>query len=281
MTKIVLVVQCHDRPGIVHATTGAILALGGNILESHQYRDELSDDFVLRVTFETSEASKVQAGEKLREDLAEFEPVLRLRTQDEPYRVLLMVSKTDHCLIDLLYRHQIGELAVEIPLIISNHRDLEPVAQAYNIPFACIPVTPEGKGVAEAEILRLIDENSIDLVVLARYMQILSDEMCNELPGRIINIHHSFLPGFKGAKPYQQAYQRGVKLIGASAHYATGDLDEGPIIEQDVVRVTHVHDAAELQALGRDVERRVLAKAVRLHIEDRLVVVNDRTIVFE
>ena len=280
MTKIVLVVQCRDRPGIVHATTGAILALDGNILESHQHRDELSDDFVLRVTFETS-ATKVQAEEKLRAELAEFEPVFRLRTQDEPYRVLLIVSKIDHCLIDLLYRHQIGELAVEIPLIISNHRDLEPVAQSYKIPFAYIPVTLESKAHAEAQTLKLIEENSIDLVVLARYMQILSDEMCDALPGRIINIHHSFLPGFKGAKPYQQAYQRGVKLIGASAHYATGDLDEGPIIEQDVARVTHVHDAAELQALGRDIERRVLAKAVRLHIEDRLVVVNDRTIVFE
>lgn len=281
MSRFVLVVQCVDRPGIVHATTGAILNLQGNILESHQYRDELSGVFVLRVTFETKVGSKDEVNSAIAQALSGYEPSLRLRDETERYRVLLMVSKIDHCLIDLLYRHQIGELNVEIPLVVSNHPDLETLVTSYGISFKHVPVSKESKPNAEAELLRLINEHDIDLVVLARYMQVLSDDLCQKMRGRVINIHHSFLPGFKGAKPYLQAYERGVKLIGASAHYVTGDLDEGPIIEQDVVRVGHSHSAQDLQALGRDVERRVLAKAVKMHIEDRLVVVNNRTIAFE
>ena len=194
--------------------------------------------------------------------------------------MLLMVSKFDHCLVDLLYRWGLGELPVDIPLIVSNHPDLAPVAKRYGIPFVHVPVTRDTKPEAEAELLRLVAEHQVDFVVLARYMQVLSDDLCGKLSGRIINIHHSFLPGFKGAKPYHQAHERGVKLIGATAHLVTADLDEGPIIEQDVVRVGHRHTAPELVAIGRDVERIVLARAVRLHAEDRVVLTGSRTVVF-
>jgi formyltetrahydrofolate deformylase len=191
-----------------------------------------------------------------------------------------MVSKYDHCLLDLLHRQRNGELAIEIPLIVSNHPDCAELADRYGVPYAHIPVTEENKVDAEAQLLALIDEQAIDFLVLARYMQILSPETCRALQGRAINIHHSFLPGFKGSRPYHQAHHRGVKLIGATAHYVTVDLDEGPIIEQDVARVTHAHSAEDLVSIGRDVERMVLARAVRYHAEERVILIGSKTVVF-
>jgi formyltetrahydrofolate deformylase len=191
-----------------------------------------------------------------------------------------MVSRFDHCLVDLLYRWEIGELPVDIPLVVSNHEDLRGIVEARGIPFIHLPVTRDTKPAAEARLFALVEEYDVDLVVLARYMQVLSDDACRRLSGRVINIHHSFLPGFKGAKPYHQAYERGVKLIGATAHFVTADLDEGPIIEQDVARVSHAQDAETLVALGRDVERVVLARAVRLYAEDRVMLTGARTVVF-
>jgi formyltetrahydrofolate deformylase len=205
---------------------------------------------------------------------------ITLRPEAQRRRVLLMVSKADHCLLDLLYRWESGELPVDIPVIVSNHTDLQPIAERHGIPFVHIPVTKETKPEAEARLLALVEEHDVDFVVLARYMQVLSDGLCRELSGRIINIHHSFLPGFKGAKPYHQAHARGVKLIGATAHYVTADLDEGPIIEQDVTRVDHAWTADQLVAHGRDVERLVLSRAVARHAEDRVLMVGVRTIVF-
>jgi formyltetrahydrofolate deformylase len=212
--------------------------------------------------------------------LAPFEPVLTLRPESLRRRMLVMVSKFDHCLVDLLYRHETGELPVDIPLVVSNHPDLRPLVEHHGIPFLHLPVTRETKPDAEARLLELVDEHDVDFVVLARYMQVLSDDLCRALEGRVINIHHSFLPGFKGAKPYHQAYARGVKLIGATAHYVTADLDEGPIIEQEVTRVTHAATPEALVALGRDTERLVLSRAVRRHAEDRVLLVGPRTVVF-
>jgi formyltetrahydrofolate deformylase len=197
-----------------------------------------------------------------------------------PYRTLVMVSKLDHCLNDMLFRQRNGSLQVEVPAVVSNHRDCEPLARAYGVPFHHVPVTPATKHEAETRLLELVEELDIDLVVLARYMQVLSDETCRRLEGRAINIHHSFLPSFKGARPYHQAFDRGVKLIGATAHYVTADLDEGPIIEQDVVRVDHRSDAAALAAAGRDVEAQVLSRAVRWHAESRVLPNGSRTVVF-
>jgi formyltetrahydrofolate deformylase len=194
--------------------------------------------------------------------------------------MLVMVSKFDHCLVDLLYRHETGELPVDIPLVVSNHPDLRPLVEHHGIAFLHLPVTRETKPEAEARLLALVAEHDVDFVVLARYMQVLSDDLCRSLEGRVINIHHSFLPGFKGAKPYHQAYARGVKLIGATAHYVTADLDEGPIIEQEVTRVTHAATPRTLVALGRDTERLVLSRAVRRHAEDRVLLVGPRTVVF-
>ena len=197
-----------------------------------------------------------------------------------PYRTLIMVSKQLHCLNDLLFRHSTGNLQIDIPVVVSNHRDAEALVRTYGLEFRHIPVTPETKPEAEAELMRLHEELGIDLVVLARYMQVLSDDVCRSLSGQAINIHHSFLPSFKGAKPYHQAFDRGVKLIGATAHYVTADLDEGPIIEQDVMRVDHGHDAAALAAAGRDVESQVLSRAVRWHAESRVLVNGHKTVVF-
>jgi formyltetrahydrofolate deformylase len=203
-----------------------------------------------------------------------------VRLEQSRRRVLVMVSKYDHCLVDLLYRYDNGELPVEIPLVVSNHEDCRPLAERHGIPFVVLPVTPETKAAQEARLLALVEEHAIDVVVLARYMQVLSDDLCSRLPGRIINIHHSFLPGFKGARPYHQAHARGVKLIGATAHFVTADLDEGPIIEQGVQRVDHSATPDDLAEIGRDVERLVLARAVRLFAEDRIVLDGRRTIVF-
>ncbi|MFF4119325.1 formyltetrahydrofolate deformylase [Streptomyces sp. NPDC001714] len=280
MQRYILTLRCPDQPGIVHALAAGVAEAEGNILESAQFSDPGTGIFTIRVSLETPAADTEKLRDELALRLARFDPVLTVRPEEQRRRVLLMVSKFDHCLVDLLYRWDLGELPVDIPLIVSNHPDLEPVAKRYGIPFVHLPVTRDTKPEAEAELLRLVADHQVDFVVLARYMQVLSDDLCRRLSGRVINIHHSFLPGFKGAKPYHQAHDRGVKLIGATAHFVTADLDEGPIIEQDVVRVGHRHTAPELVAIGRDVERIVLARAVRLHAEDRVVLTGSRTVVF-
>ena len=271
--------QCADQPGIVHAMTSAVLACGGNIIENQQFTDPSTNTFVMRTRFETSQG--LDGAEKsLNEGLSKFNPSLHIRPTARKPRALVMVTKESHCLRDLLYLEDLGELNVEIPLVISNREDLRTLVESHGIKFLHLPVTAETKVSQEAEILKQINDLKIDFVVLARYMQIMSKEFCNKLPGKIINIHHSFLPGFKGAKPYHQAHERGVKIIGASAHFVTSDLDEGPIIEQDVAHVTHIATPEELIAIGRDIERRVLAKAVKFYADDKVFIVGKRTVVF-
>jgi len=268
--------QCADQPGIVHAMTSAVLACGGNIIENQQFTDPATNSFVMRTRFETSQG-QASAEKSLSEALAKYNPALHIRPTSERPRALVMVSKESHCLRDLLYLNELGELKVEIPLVISNHEDLRQLVESHGVKFMYLP---GDKSAQEAEITKQIELLKIDFVVLARYMQILSADLCDRMLGKIINIHHSFLPGFKGAKPYHQAYERGVKIIGASAHFVTSDLDEGPIIEQDVAHVTHIATPEELIAIGRDIERRVLAKAVKLYSEDKIFVVGKRTVVF-
>ena len=271
--------QCADQPGIVHAMTSAVLACGGNIIENQQFTDPSTNAFVMRTRFESSQGLQ-GAKKSLNEGLAKFNPSLHIRPTAQKPRALVMVTKESHCLRDLLYLEELGELNIEIPLVISNREDLRTLVEAHGIKFLYLPVTAETKKTQEAEILKQINDLKIDFVVLARYMQILSSDFCSKLPGKIINIHHSFLPGFKGAKPYHQAHDRGVKIIGASAHFVTSDLDEGPIIEQDVAHVTHVATPEELIAIGRDIERRVLAKAVKFYADDKVFIVGKRTVVF-
>jgi formyltetrahydrofolate deformylase len=271
--------QCADQPGIVHAMTSAVLACGGNIIENQQFTDPSTNTFVMRTRFETAQG--IDGAEKsLNEGLSKFSPSLHIRPTAKKPRALVMVTKESHCLRDLLYLEDLGELNIEIPLVISNREDLRALVESHGIKFLYLPVTAESKVSQEAEILKQINDLEIDFVVLARYMQIMSKEFCNKLPGKIINIHHSFLPGFKGAKPYHQAHERGVKIIGASAHFVTSDLDEGPIIEQDVAHVTHIATPEELIAIGRDIERRVLAKAVKFYADDKVFIVGKRTVVF-
>ena len=271
--------QCADQPGIVHAMTSAVLACGGNIIENQQFTDPSTNAFVMRTRFETSQG--LDGAEKsLNEGLSKFNPSLNIRPTAKKPRALVMVTIESHCLRDLLYLEELGELNIEIPLVISNREDLRTLVESHGIKFLYLPVTAENKVAQEAETLKQIAELKIDFVVLARYMQILTPEFCNKLPGKIINIHHSFLPGFKGAKPYHQAHERGVKIIGASAHFVTSDLDEGPIIEQDVAHVTHVATPEELISIGRDIERRVLAKAVKFYADDKVFIVGKRTVVF-
>ena len=276
---LIATLQCEDQPGIVHAMTSAVLACGGNIIENQQFTDEPTNTFVMRTRFETSQGIDA-AQNSLREGLGKFSPTLRIRPTDRKPRALVLVTKESHCLRDLLYLLELGELPIEIPVVVSNHQDLKGLVESHGFTFAHLPVTATTKAAQEAELLALVEKEAIDFVVLARYMQVLSNEFCAALPGRIINIHHSFLPGFKGAKPYHQAHARGVKIIGATAHFVTADLDEGPIIEQDVAHVSHTSTPDDLIALGRDIERRVLAKAVRLYAQDRIFIVGDRTVVF-
>ena len=275
----VMVVRCEDRPGIVHRVTGAMLAVGGNIIENAQFTDPDSNTFVMRTRF-VSDTDDVGHVRDAISALTGTDIEVQLRAEDQHRRALVMVSKFDHCLLDLLYRYRTRELEVEIPLIVSNHPDCADLVVGYGIPYLHLPVTAATKPEQEQRLTELIAEHDVDFVVLARYMQVLSEAMCESLRGRAINIHHSFLPGFKGAKPYHQAHARGVKLIGATAHYVTPDLDEGPIIEQDVVRVTHTHSADDLVRMGRDVERNVLSRAVQAHAQDRVVLIGDRTVVF-
>ena len=276
---LVLSLSCPDRPGIVHAVSGVLARRGGNITESKQFGDEDSGLFFMRVQVMTTVPR-----EELEKDLAELAETYTMTwSLDEvgrPLRTLIMVSKEGHCLTDLLFRARSQGLPIDVVGVVGNHEDLRPVAEFYGAPFTCIPVTRETKEAAEAELLRLVGELDVELVVLARYMQILSPALCERLHGGVINIHHSFLPSFKGANPYRQAQQRGVKLIGATAHYVTADLDEGPIIEQDVTRAAHEDTVATLRAKGQDVERRVLAQAVRWHAEHRVLLNGQRTVVF-
>ena len=278
--QYVLTVQCPDRKGIVHAVSGALLDVGGNIVENAQFEDVDSGIFCLRAVFEADVGIADAARARLDQRLVGFDAQIVLRNADVRPRVMIMVSKFDHCLVDLLYRWRTDDLPVEIPVIVSNHTDCEPIAKAHGIEFVHLPVSPDTKAQQEAALLEMVEEHDISLVVLARYMQVLSNDLCERLRGRAINIHHSFLPGFKGARPYHQAYARGVKLVGATAHFVTGDLDEGPIIEQEVVRVTHAPSAEALTRLGQDVERVVLARAVKLWAENRIFAVGNKTVVF-
>ena len=271
--------QCEDQPGIVHAMTSAVLAYGGNIIENQQFTDPTTNQFVMRTRFETSQGLE-GARKSLNDGLSKFNPSLHIRQTAQKPRALVMVTTESHCLRDLLYLEELGELNVEIPLVISNREELRSLVESHGVKFLFLPVSADTKASQEAEILKQIEALKIDFVVLARYMQILSTNFCETMPGKIINIHHSFLPGFKGAKPYHQAHERGVKIIGASAHFVTSDLDEGPIIEQDVAHVTHNATPEELIAIGRDIERRVLAKAVKLYADDKIFIVGKRTVVF-
>jgi formyltetrahydrofolate deformylase len=279
--EYVLTIVCPDRPGIVFAVSSFLVHSSANILESQQHDDRAEQRFFMRVHFEVYDDAMTLANLR-----ASFGPVAaasqmtwQMWAADAKYRTLVLVSKDGHCLNDLLYRQSIGAVPIEIPAIVSNHRDLERLAKSYGIPFHHLPVTAATKPDAEAAMLALVESLDIHLVVLARYMQILSDAVCARLAGRVINIHHSFLPSFKGARPYDQAFERGVKLIGATAHYVSPDLDEGPIIEQDVVRVDHTMSPAQLVAAGRDVEAQVLARAVKWHAETRVLLNGNRTVV--
>ncbi len=277
----VLILSCPDRPGIVHAVSGFLVERAGNIVESQQFGDRLTDRFFMRIDFEVPGPSDADALRAAFIPVAEaFEMDFELWDATAPYRTLIMVSKHLHCLNDLLFRSSTGSLQTEISGVVSNHPDAGPLAASYGIPFHHVPVTAETKPEAEAELMRLVAAYDVHLVVLARYMQVLSDGLCRNLSGRAINIHHSFLPSFKGAKPYHQAFDRGVKLVGATAHYVTGDLDEGPIIEQDVMRVDHGYNQEQLVSAGRDVEAQVLSRAVRWHAQSRVLLNGSRTVVF-
>jgi formyltetrahydrofolate deformylase len=275
-----LTLSCPERPGIVHAVSAFLFEQGCDIVEHQQFDDPIRGSLFLRTAFVTARETDAEALSTAFEPVAaEFGMTFSL-TGDNPQRVLVMVSKAGHCLNDLIFRWRAGSLGGELVAVVSNHEDLRPMAEAAGLPFLHVPVTPSTKPEAERRLLELVDDYRVDLVVLARYMQVLSDGMCRTLLGRAINIHHSFLPGFKGAKPYHQAYDRGVKLVGATAHYVTPDLDEGPIIEQEVIRIDHTFDPRHLTTAGRDAEALALSRAVRWHCERR-VLLNDRsTVVF-
>ncbi len=278
---LVLTLSCADRPGITARVTSFLFERGGNILEAQQFNDRSSDAFFMRVEFDPGEASREIIRTEFAPIAAEHAMDWKLALRDRPRRVLIMVSKFDHCLADLLYRWRIGELPMEPVAIISNHpRAAIEHTHLGDIPFHHLPVTSGEKSAQEAKVRAIAEESEAELVVLARYMQILSDEQAAHFSGRCINIHHSFLPGFKGAKPYHQAFERGVKMIGASAHYVTADLDEGPIIHQDAEPISHADTPDQLVRKGRDIESRVLAEAVRLHLEDRVLLNGQRTVVF-
>jgi formyltetrahydrofolate deformylase len=281
MTAYILNLSCPDRQGIVHAVSGFLLERKGNIEEAAQYNDPDTGLFFMRVQF----ACDAVGQDTLRTQLATFADTFgmkwTLHDTTQPMRTVLMVSKEGHCLNDLLFRVKSGLLPLDIRAIVSNHREFYQLAASYNVPFHHIPVTAATKAQAEAKAFEVIEAEGAELVVLARYMQILSDDLCKKLSGRAINIHHSFLPSFKGAKPYYQAHDRGVKLIGATAHYVTADLDEGPIIEQDVARVDHSKTVEDFTAQGRDTESQVLARAVKWHSEHRVLLNGHKTVIFK
>lgn len=280
MQTFILTLACPDGRGIIHAIAGSLLELDASIIEQEQYSDPDSRMFFARTRFECEETDLAEARALLESSLEMFHGRLTLRREDDRRRALLMVSQYDHCLVDLLYRWNNGELPIDIVGVVSNHEVCRPIAERYGIPFEFLPVTADTRREQEERLLQIVIEREVDVVVLARYMQILSDWICTELSGRVINIHHSFLPGFKGAKPYHQAHERGVKLIGATAHFVTADLDEGPIIEQQVHRVSHREQPEQLAEIGRDIERLTLARAVRLFAEDRIFLNDHGTVVF-
>ncbi|MET9414542.1 formyltetrahydrofolate deformylase [Streptomyces klenkii] len=279
--QFVLTLSCPDKQGIVHAVSSYLFMTGCNIEDSQQFGDRDTGLFFMRVHFGAEAPVTL---EKLRASFAaigdSFQMDWQIHRADEKMRVVLMVSKFGHCLNDLLFRSRIGALPVEIAAVVSNHTDFAELVGSYGVPFHHIPVTKDTKAEAEAKLLELVQAENVELVVLARYMQVLSDDLCKVLSGKIINIHHSFLPSFKGARPYHQAHARGVKLIGATAHYVTADLDEGPIIEQEVERVGHEVTPEQLVAVGRDVECQALARAVKWHSEHRVLLNGRRTVVF-
>ena len=279
MQELVLTLSCPDRPGIVHAVSGFLAERDCNILDSQQYGSPRTSTFFLRVHVDSPVAAN-----DLRERFAELADAFgmswQMHADDEQLRVLVLVSRMGHCLNDLLYRWRSGYLPGVLAGVVSNHNDLASLTASYDVPFHHLPVTPERRDGQEDQILALVESLGVDLVVLARYMQVLSPRLCDALPGRIINIHHSFLPSFRGGRPYDQAYEHGVKLIGATAHYVTAELDEGPLIEQEVARVGHAHEPEQLAAVGRDLECVALARAVRWHLEHRVLLDGQRTVVF-
>ncbi|UPJ63703.1 formyltetrahydrofolate deformylase [Bradyrhizobium sp. 191] len=277
----VLTFSCPDRTGIVHAVSGFLATHGCNIRDSAQFSDRSVGKLFMRISFDALDNI---ATSRLQSEFADvgklFDMTWQLHDFGSKPRLMIMVSRAGHCLNDLLFKYSTGMLYVEIPLIVSNHKDFCRLAASYDIPFHHLPITAETKLAQEAKLMELVEQERIDLIVLARYMQVLSDGLCQKMSGRVINIHHSFLPSFKGARPYHQAQARGVKLIGATAHYVTADLDEGPIIEQDVLRVDHSLTPEQLSAVGRDVEAAVLTRAVKFHAENRVLLNGDRTVVF-
>ena len=277
-----LLVCCPDRKGLVAALAQVLYGHGANILDADQHTDPIAGQFFQRIRFDLSElhTDRTSLEKAIAEVAARFSMSWRIANGLRRSNTAILVSKYDHCLYDLLLRQRAGELKTEIPLIISNHPNLEPVAEQFGIPFHYLPIAKDKKRAQEDKVLELLKAESIDLVVLARYMQILSDEFLKSYDGRVINIHHSFLPAFMGSKPYHRAFERGVKLIGATAHYATAELDEGPIIEQDVVRCSHRDSVQDLIRKGRDLEKVVLARAVRWHLDDRILVYDNKTVVF-
>ena len=280
-THWILTLVCEDRPGIVHAISGAIVEAAGNITESQQFSSDDTGTFFMRLQVEsTIDRERFEAA--LAPITEKYGMTWHLDVVDRPLRTLVLVSKAGHCLNDLLFRQRAGQLGVDIPLVLSNHSELGELAAFYGVPFEAHPVATPGQKLAfEQRVLEVVEEHDIELVVLARYMQIISPELCERLAGRLINIHHSFLPGFKGANPYKQAHARGVKLIGATAHFVTSDLDEGPIIEQNVVRVDHSRTPGELVAIGQDEESRTLTQAVKWFAEHRVLLDGARTIIFK
>jgi len=280
MNTYILTFSCPDRLGLVHAVSGFLLERGGNIEEAAQYNDHATGLFFMRVQFSCGQVDYEDLKAQLALFAGPFQMQWSLHPAQQAMRTVIMVSKEGHCLNDLLFRWKIGVLPIDVRAIISNHRDFYQLAASYNVPFHHIPVSAATKPQAEARQYEIIQQEQAELVVLARYMQVLSDDLCRKLAGRAINIHHSFLPSFKGAKPYYQAHERGVKLIGATAHYVTADLDEGPIIEQDVARVDHSKTVEDLTAIGRDTESQVLARAVKWHSEHRVLLNGHKTVVF-
>lgn len=278
--KFVLTFSCPDQSGIVAKMSTRLAEFDANIIDNHQFGDAATNTFCMRTQFTSGHSSAADVTAELADVAHQLGGTLAIRAASEVPRLLIMVSKHDHCLVDLIYRWRAGELNVDIPVVVSNHADLGPFVESHGIEFRHVPVTKATKTAGESRLLEIMEEFNIDFVALARYMQILSDDLCQALRGRAINIHHSFLPGFKGAKPYHQAWDRGVKLIGATAHYVTADLDEGPIIDQGVERVSHAQAANDLVIIGKDIERLVLSKAVKAHADGRVFLLGERTVVF-
>jgi formyltetrahydrofolate deformylase len=276
---LIVTLSCVDQPGIVHAMTTSVLSCGGNITENQQFTDPITHTFVMRTRFETDQ-SLAGVESTITQGLSHLKPKITIRPVNQKKKALILVTTESHCLRDLLYLKELDELPIEIPAVISNHQTLRTLVESHGIPFHHIDTEKLGKEKAESQIKELAEQNKVDFLLLARYMQILSPTFCQSFNGRVINIHHSFLPGFKGAKPYHQAHERGVKVIGATAHFVTSSLDEGPIIDQDVAHVNHSSSPDDLIAIGRDIERRVLSKAAKLYAEDKIFIVGNRTVVF-